>query len=51
MNPPLDPPEPEPYNPLTPKLKRRKKNTKAKKDDTIKMGCIWIERKPVVFDF
>jgi hypothetical protein len=51
MNPALDPPPSEPYNPLTPKLKRRKKNIKPKKDDTIKMGCIWIERREVVFDF
>jgi hypothetical protein len=51
MNAPLDPPAPEPYNPLTPKLKRRKKNSKVKKDDSIKMGCIWIERRQVIFDF
>ena len=51
MNSALDPTPPEPYNPLTQKLKRRKKNNKPKKDDTIKMGCIWIERREVIFEF
>lgn len=51
MNAPLDPPAPEPYNPLTQKVKRRRNNKRTKKDDTIKMGSIWIEKRHVVFEF
>lgn len=42
---------PEPYDPLTTKDKRPKRKSKGKKDDTIIVGGITIEKKVVIFNF
>ena len=53
MNPAPDPPykEPEPINPLTQRVKRRRKTKKVSFNDNIKVGTIWIEKREITFDF
>ena len=44
-------PQPEPTIPLTQKVKRRRTPRPVKKDDTIKVGSIRIEKRHVTFEF
>lgn len=43
--------EPKPVIPLTQKVKRRKPKQPVKKDDIIKVGTIWIEKRDITFEF
>ena len=52
MNPtPIHTPEPKPDNPLTVKNKCRKRKRNTENSDTIKVGCIVIEKRDVTFEF
>ena len=48
---PTPPPEPKPDKPLTTKNKCRKRKRSEISGDTIKVGCIVIEKREVTFEF
>ena len=51
MQPAIESKPPEPYDPLTQDVVRRKRTRKPKKDDVIKVASIRIEKRAVVFEF